>query len=615
MPESDNAPRTRREARRRASAEVTSAPAGEPVTIEITVDTTPIPGARSDSSERPATPERPASTETPAGEEPVGESPILGPAGAEATRPRTRRQRRTELSPSAEHTEQPDAAAGSEDSARVAAGADRSEAPAERAEQSPRVGRRAAPSFSDGIERPASGRRAIVPVATTVIPVQEPAPTASAATPREQHRPRRDRARTPAASENASEAMVERAAGVAPAEPMAETPVIERPASGRRARIAVPTTVVPLLEIAGNAAPGAAEAPSTSRRDRAATGRDRAATGPDLAATPPARPATPPVPPKQVSRRTLRTSAELAAQLGDPSASGAAPEPRRGAGPADTAPDRAAEATGAGDADAQAPRSRGRRRRRGDLGRGAFSAMGLLLVAGIAVATSLPASAFDAANAMTTGEITSGEITSGEITTGQHTTGTMTTEALPAQQHTTSPGAAAAGVTRDGYTVRDIASLKAAGMRVADTFTNNPDGAIQWPFPVGVPISSYFGPRESPGGIGSTDHKGVDFTPGQGTTIQSIADGVVSTVVTSDNGGLGVYVIVDHVIDGEPVSSVYGHMLEGSVQVTEGQAVKVGQALGRVGNTGTSTGAHLHLEIRLGTTPTDPYAWLTSHTA
>ncbi|WP_291045771.1 M23 family metallopeptidase [Herbiconiux sp.] len=146
---------------------------------------------------------------------------------------------------------------------------------------------------------------------------------------------------------------------------------------------------------------------------------------------------------------------------------------------------------------------------------------------------------------------------------------------------------------------------------MADTFTNNPVAAVQWPFPVGVPISSGFGPHDSPGGIGSTDHKGVDFTPGEGTIIQSIADGVVREVVPNDNGGLGVHVIVDHVVDGQAVSSVYGHMLTGSIEVEEGQVIKVTQALGRVGNTGTSTGAHLHLEIRLdGTTPVDPFAWL-----
>ncbi len=157
------------------------------------------------------------------------------------------------------------------------------------------------------------------------------------------------------------------------------------------------------------------------------------------------------------------------------------------------------------------------------------------------------------------------------------------------------------------------AQALASGIRTASTYSNNLDSAVQWPFPVGVPISDGFGPRSSPGGIGSTNHKGVDFTPGQGTAIGAIADGVVSLVQRSDNGGLGVYVVIDHVIDGQPVSSWYGHMLTGSPLVSEGQAVLVGQQIGSVGNTGTSTGAHLHLEIHEDGSAVDPFAWLTAH--
>ncbi|GAA2236070.1 hypothetical protein GCM10009851_21340 [Herbiconiux moechotypicola] len=222
--------------------------------------------------------------------------------------------------------------------------------------------------------------------------------------------------------------------------------------------------------------------------------------------------------------------------------------------------------------------------------------MAMLFATGIAVATTMPATAFHAASAASSVSLASEVTTVDAPGTGQ--------------ELTTSADSATSSVVRDGYGVRDVAALRAAGYRIADTFTNNPNGAIQWPFPVGVPISDYFGARESPGGIGSTDHKGVDFTPGQGTPIQAVADGVVSLVQRSDNGGLGVYVTVDHVVNGQPVTSVYGHMLTGSIEVEVGQVVKVAQTLGRVGNTGTSTGAHLHLEIHLDGTPVDPYAWL-----
>lgn len=282
-------------------------------------------------------------------------------------------------------------------------------------------------------------------------------------------------------------------------------------------------------------------------------------------------------PAKPLSRRSLRTAGPPA--LPETSAASAAS--------GTTAPE------GSHAASESAPAT-GRRSRRGSIAKGTFSIVALLFATGIAVATSMPASAWQAATD------SSAESLLADVA-----------PAVPAQQLTTAADVAGSSVARDGYGVRDVAALKAAGYRLADTFTNNPNGTIQWPFPVGVPISDGYGPRESPGGIGSTDHKGVDFTPGEGTPIQAIADGVVSTVVRSDSGGLGVYVILDHVIDGRKVSTVYGHMLTGSIQVTEGQVVKVAQTIGKVGNTGTSTGAHLHLEVRLdGVTPVDPFAWL-----
>jgi murein DD-endopeptidase MepM/ murein hydrolase activator NlpD len=532
------APRTRREARR-ASSEVVTAPAGVPVSVEITVETTPIPDARSAAA--------PSA-------EPPGTAPSAAPApGA--------------VAPADVHG-QTDAAPRR--GRRAAAYRPSADAPAERepviapdpvataaAPSVPR-GRRAAASFSDNIERPATGRRAIVPVATTVLPVitaeSGQAPVVE---------PEADESATPEAAPTAPSVPVVPVTPAAPA-------VIERPATGRRARVSVATSAVVVP--------------------------------PDVA--PPA---------KQVSRRTLCTAP---VQGFDAPTSGASGSGRPGADQADPAGSTtgAADAARADGTDGETPqpgRRSARRRRRGDIAKGTFSIVALLFATGIAVATTMPATALHSASVAT------GSAGAGAVGAGVDAAGLVVADIapLPVQEHTTGPAAAGSGVARDDYSVRDISALKAAGMRVADTFTNDPAGAIQWPFPVGVPISSGFGPRESPGGIGSTDHKGVDFTPGQGTPISSIADGVVSTVVTSDNGGLGIYVIVDHVIDGMPVSSVYGHMLAGSPEVTEGQLVTVGQPLGRVGNTGTSTGAHLHLEIRLAGTPTDPYAWLTTHTA
>lgn len=178
---------------------------------------------------------------------------------------------------------------------------------------------------------------------------------------------------------------------------------------------------------------------------------------------------------------------------------------------------------------------------------------------------------------------------------------------------TTSSDATSVVVVRDGYTAtKIIPGAYRPYARTASTFVNDPNSPIQWPFTQGVPISSGFGPRIAPCGGCSSYHKGLDLIPGAGTPIQAIADGVVAAVNTL-SGELGVHLMIDHVVDGQRVSSLYAHMQQGSVTVAVGENVTVGQTIGRVGNTGLSTGAHLHFEILLdGTVPIDPYAWLKS---
>jgi murein DD-endopeptidase MepM/ murein hydrolase activator NlpD len=166
--------------------------------------------------------------------------------------------------------------------------------------------------------------------------------------------------------------------------------------------------------------------------------------------------------------------------------------------------------------------------------------------------------------------------------------------------------------SRDGYAVTSKPKVVAnAYSRTADTFANNPANlVIQWPFSRGVPIASGFGPRVSPCGGCSSFHEGLDLNPGAGTPIQAIADGVVSDI-GNPSGSFGVFAVIDHVIDGQKVSSLYAHMLRGSLAMAVGDPVKKGQLVGQVGSTGASSGAHLHLGILLnGTTPIDPYAWL-----
>lgn len=137
----------------------------------------------------------------------------------------------------------------------------------------------------------------------------------------------------------------------------------------------------------------------------------------------------------------------------------------------------------------------------------------------------------------------------------------------------------------------------------SELFTNDTEAAIQWPFKVGVGMSSGYGMRWG------RLHEGIDFVPGEGAPIQAIADGVVR-IATESGGAYGVTVYIDHVIDGQVITSHYSHMQYGSLQVTAGQTVHVGDIVGHTGNTGRSYGAHLHFEIIINGSTIDPLPWL-----
>ncbi len=190
-----------------------------------------------------------------------------------------------------------------------------------------------------------------------------------------------------------------------------------------------------------------------------------------------------------------------------------------------------------------------------------------------------------------------------------------TAAAAPAQQLQVARDVTADGPARDAYTVETLAQqLKAKFLSTDWSYAPNPTGAVRWPFPVAVPITSGFGPRLVAGcGFCTTYHYGIDFVPGVGAPIGAIADGVVSEAGAT--GAFGNHVIIDHVINGQKVQSLYAHMLTGSVTVTTGQQVHVGDIIGQVGATGDATGPHLHLEIHLDGTPVDPFPWLKANTA
>ncbi|MEV0392637.1 M23 family metallopeptidase [Polymorphospora rubra] len=102
-------------------------------------------------------------------------------------------------------------------------------------------------------------------------------------------------------------------------------------------------------------------------------------------------------------------------------------------------------------------------------------------------------------------------------------------------------------------------------------------------------------------------HAGVDIAAGGGQPIYAAADGTV--IRAGWNGGYGNYTCLSHGRSGgKGLSTCYAH--QSSIGVRAGQYVRRGQVIGRVGTTGASTGNHLHFEVRLNGSPTNPLSWL-----
>jgi murein DD-endopeptidase MepM/ murein hydrolase activator NlpD len=232
---------------------------------------------------------------------------------------------------------------------------------------------------------------------------------------------------------------------------------------------------------------------------------------------------------------------------------------------------------------------------------GSFSIAAMAVAGLLAVGVTTPASVVAAASASTA-----------DITAAAPTEKTRDIQAFVSS----SKDKAAALDRPADYDVASMADLAAdSGVTMfAGTWVNNPTALIQWPFPVGVPVSAAYGSNTYLSQF-SSPHRGVDLTPGAGADVHAVAAGTVS-IATEAGADYGVTVVIDHVIDGQLVKTRYAHMQHGSLAVQPGDVVTAGQLLGKVGETGKATGPHLHLEVLLGgSVYTDPIAWLEEYTS
>ncbi|WP_313357709.1 M23 family metallopeptidase [Microbacterium sp.] len=228
----------------------------------------------------------------------------------------------------------------------------------------------------------------------------------------------------------------------------------------------------------------------------------------------------------------------------------------------------------------------------------AGASLGIMGVAGlIAVSMTLPVSAVAATQGGASASLVAG--TSAASSSAKKGDGEIQAFVAPADVQGESLARS------DSYSTISLAQVAAEeGIKFSESlYTNDPEAAIQWPFKVGVAMSSPYGQRWG------RLHAGIDLVPGEGAPIQAIADGTVRTA-TESGGAYGVTIYIDHVIDGQVVTSHYAHMQHGSMQVKAGDKVKVGDVIGHVGNTGRSYGAHLHFEIIINGSTVDPLPWM-----
>lgn len=163
---------------------------------------------------------------------------------------------------------------------------------------------------------------------------------------------------------------------------------------------------------------------------------------------------------------------------------------------------------------------------------------------------------------------------------------------------------------------RELARQSASIQNMIESLTrrNSHSGSSQvhvsstgFSYPISGPITSPFGWRTHPIFKSRIFHSGIDIAGPNGGAIRASNDGKV--IYAGWYGGYGKVVILDHgVINGKPITTLYGHM--SAVNVSNGQFVKKGQTVGREGSTGYSTGPHCHFEVRVNGKPTNPLNYI-----
>ena len=132
-------------------------------------------------------------------------------------------------------------------------------------------------------------------------------------------------------------------------------------------------------------------------------------------------------------------------------------------------------------------------------------------------------------------------------------------------------------------------------------WTQLADAPSMWP--IEGPVTSSFGERQDPFNGEGAFHAGIDISASYGAPVRATADGEVTNAGMGT--GYGREIVLNH---GHDVLTLYGHL--SSIAVIPGQHVTRGQVIGYVGQSGRSTGPHLHYEVRLHNVPGNPHKYL-----